>query len=260
MIAIGIVQRKFKFFRIITVHEILCGNIFFSINPFDQQQKTSSNIKHEKFVPSPEISLSGPEPTISQSNRDSFYPTNQNYRPNKHSVHFHSSAPITTISNWKHSQELQSLPKHFPKFEEEIEQQKENEKFIFPPSSDSGKWYFMPDKHRIEATEKPKPSGNGKWKWVLDDDELDKPYFPANYSPLKTLDYAAPSIPPNDFSYTYEIPSTDSMHNAFNQQSNVEPNSLSTTSSSFDSERDNPFSFSNGILKHKSKAKGNEAK
>lgn len=254
-------------------------SFLYSIAKVEQHEKTSSNVKHEKFVPSPEISLSGiviPEPVVPQTtSNDNFYPVNQYYRPVKHSVHFHSSSPITsTNSNWKHSQSLDSLPKSFPKFEDEVNQYKETEKFTLPPSSyDNNKWFFMQEKLRVETTEKPpRPSGSGKWKWVSDEEEQDTRNPTNNYNPLTPSSFPSfpsfpsiPSIPPNDFSYTFEIPSTDSTPFSFGStkydgfdQSNIE--GPSTTLSTSDSEWESPLTSSNGKLKHKSKGYGKGAK
>lgn len=115
----------------------------------------------------------------------------------------------------------------------------------------------MPEKPRVEE-KPPKPSGGGKWKWVADDEEDDtlNPITP------KSL----PIIPHNDFSYTFEIPSTDSTPYSFDstkyegldQQSHIE--GPSTTLSTSDSEWESPFTSSNGKLKHKNKGigKGNK--
>ncbi|XP_037029762.1 uncharacterized protein LOC119069732 [Bradysia coprophila] len=229
----------------------------------EQHEKTSSNVKHEKFVPSPEISLSGIEirrPSGESKTNDNFYPLSHYYQPVKHSLHFHSSAPITSNSNWKYSSSnLDSLQKNYPKFEDEIQQQrqKEIEKFTFPPPSiDSSKWYLMPDRPSIESTDKPsgRPSGGGgKWKWVSDDEEeqdkrsaLSQPNFP--------------TIPPNEFSYTYEIPTTDSTPFSVNKYEGVDQplngEIASTALGVSESEWESPFTSSNGKLKHKGKGKG----
>lgn len=218
-------------------------------------------MKHEKFVPSPEISLGGIEiqqPTVPQAN-DNFYPISQHYHPVKHSLHFHSSSPITSNSNWRHSSNLESLQKNYPKFEDEVQQHKESEKFTWPPSSnDNNKWYLMPEKPRVESTEKPpRPSGGGKWKWVSDEEEEQDKRSLSNYLPT-----TFPSIPPNDFSYTYEIPSTDSTPFSFgttkyegiDQLSNIE--GTSTSLGTLESGWESPFTSSNGKLKHKTKGTG----
>lgn len=229
----------------------------------EQHEKTSSNIKHEKFVPSPEISLSGIEiqqPSLageSKSN-DNFFPMSHYYHPVKHSVHFHSSAPIVSNSNWKHHTHLESLQKNYPKFEDELQRQKEIEKFTFaPPVVDSSKWYFAPERPIIESTEKPslRPSGSGKWKWVSDEEEEQDKRIAL--SPVHI-----PTIPTNEFSYTYEIPSTDSTPFSFNKYEGSEQPSMlngevpSTTLENTESEWESPFSSSNGQLKHKGRAKG----
>lgn len=217
-------------------------------------------MKHEKFVPSPEISLSGIEiqqPAVTQTNDNNFYPMSQYYHPVKHSLHFHSSAPITSNSNWRHTPDLESLPKNYPKFEDEVQQHKEKEKFTWPPSAnDNNKWFYVPEK----STEKPsRPSGGGKWKWVSDEEEEQEKRSPNSYLPI------IPSIPPsNDFSYTFEIPSTDSTPYSFGstkyegieQQSNFEAPSTPTSLGTLESEWESPFTSSNGKLKHKTKGKG----
>lgn len=218
-------------------------------------------MKHEKFVPSPEITLSGIEiqqPVVHQTN-DNFYPMSKYYHPVKHSIHFHSSAPITSNSNWRHSANLESLQKNYPKFEDEVQKQKENEKFTWPPSSNGdSKWFVIPEK----PTEKPSKPG-GKWKWVSDDEEEQdkRTYLPIIPSTL-------PSIPSNDFGYTFEYPTTDSTPFSFgsnfgltkyegiDQQSNVERPGAPTTSGTLEAEWESPFTSANGNLKHKSKGKG----
>lgn len=231
-----------------------------SSNKIEQHEKTSSNVKHEKFVPSPEISLSGIEiqqPSQESKANDNFYPLSQYYHPVKHSVHFHSSAPIisNSNSNWKHPSNVDSLQKNYPKFEEELQQQrhKEHEKLTFPPPLiDSSKWYFMPS---IEPTDKPslKPSGSGKWKWVADeDDEQEKRNVISHAHP--------PTIPPNEFSYTYELPTTDSTPFSFNKYEGIDQplngEVPSTAVGSAESEWDSPFTSAGGKLKHKGKGKG----
>lgn len=163
-------------------------------------------------------------------------------------------------SNWKNSPNLESLQKNYPKFEEERQQYKESEKFTWPTTTsyDNNKWYYIPEKPRVEVTEKPpKPSGGGKWKWVADEDDEEDTRNPSNFNTVPPK-----SIPPNDFSYTFEIPSTDSTpysfdlpkFEGFDQQSPVE--GPSTTLSTSDSEWESPFTSSNGKLKHKSKGNG----
>lgn len=239
----------------------------YSNSKVEPHEKTSSNVKHEKFVPSPEISLSGVEiqqPSIPQA-KDNFYPISQYYQPVKHSLHFHSSSPITSNSNWKHSSNLESLQKNYPKFEDEVQQHKENEKFTWPPSSnDNNKWYLMPDKPRSENTEKPsKPSGGGKWKWVPDEEEEQDKRSLGSY--LSIIPTTLPTIPPNDFSYTFEIPSTDATPFSFgttslNKYEGIDqPTNSGETSTglgTFESGWEGPFTSSNGKLKHKNKGKG----
>lgn len=240
----------------------------------DQQEKTSSNVKHEKFVPSPEISLSGIEIQQPTTSKDNFYPISQYYQPVKHSVHFHSSSPITSNSNWRHSSTIESLPKNYPKFEDEVQQHhKEKEKFTFPtPTIDNSKWFFSPERPRIETTQKPSTrpisgSGSGKWKWVSDDDDDDDEPTKGNvknYLPIGSSTF--PPIPSNDFSYTFEIPSTDSTPFSFvptkyegsDQLLNGEGPPTSTALGGIESEWDGPFTSSNGKLKHKSKGKGSK--
>lgn len=227
-------------------------------------------MKHEKFVPSPEITLSGIEiqqPVVHEAN-DNFYPINQHHhhQPVKHSIHFHSSSPITSNSNWRHSPNLESLQNNYPKFEEEVQQHKEIEKFTWPPSSnDNNKWFYVPEKPRTANTEKPsKPSGSGKWKWVSDEEEEQDKRNSNYYLPI--ISSTLPPIPSNDFSYTFEIPSTDSTPFSFGstkyegveQQSNVEGSALTTTSGTLESEWESPFTFANGKLKHKNKGKGSK--
>lgn len=229
-----------------------------SSSKVEQHEKTSSNVKHEKFVPSPEISLSGIEiqhPSGESKSNDNFYPLSHYYQPVKHSVHFHSSSPIISNSNWKHPSNLDSLQKNYPKFEDELlhSRQKETEKFTFPPPTiDSSKWYLMPS---VENTDKPsiRPSGGGKWKWVSDDEEEQDKRNAIGSAHL-------PTIPPNEFSYTYEIPTTDSTPFSFNKYEGVDQplngEVPSTAVGNSESEWDSPFTSPSGKLKHKGKGKG----
>ncbi len=234
----------------------------------EQQEKTSSNVKHEKFVPSPEISLSGIEiqqPAGPQS-KDNFYPVSKYYHPVKHSVHFHSSTPITSNTDWRHLSNLESLQKNYPKFEDEVQHQqhKESEKFTVPPSSiDNSKWFFMPERPKSENIEKPpsRPSSSGKWKWVSDEEEEEQDKRNAN----KYLPIIPPTYPSNEFSYSFEMPSSESTPFSFGstkyegsdqQLSGEIPSTSTSLGSPLESEWESAYTSSNGKLKHKSKGKG----
>lgn len=233
----------------------------------DQHEKTSSNIKHEKFVPSPEISLSGIEISKPSGHNDNFYPTSQYYHPVKHSVHFHSSTPIVSKSNWMHPTDLDSLQKDYPKFNDELKQNhqnhKDHEKLTFPsPTIDNTKWYFSVDRPRIESTEKPAIRPSGKWKWVSDDEEEQEKRN--IYQPISPSTF--PQFPTNEFSYTFDVPSTESTpfsyattkYEEHDQLLNGESPPTSILSGS-EAEWDSPFSSNNnGKLKHSSKGKGSK--
>lgn len=158
----------------------------------DQQQKsTAQQIKHEKFVPSPELDEPSEPPqlhTTAFKQTDNFYPTNQYYKPLAAHGFYHGTANhipagiINSSSKWKHTKELppsppintyhqlveQSEHSHVKPFSHGHEKGK---KLLWNPANENGQWVWMPNQEQtIEkipptATEVPAE----KWKWNFND-------------------------------------------------------------------------------------------
>lgn len=223
-----------------------------AINQIDQQQKsTAEQVKHEKFVPSPELddeSSQQQTPTVAykqnffRQSSDNFFPTNQYFKPMVHGSYHGTSSKIPGItansspsSQWKYSaakdlpivhrnrhiNEQQNQPLHLQSLEHDVyanEREKPN-KLLWNPTGGNGQWVWMPN---YEQT-------------------IDKiPFSPPTTSTTTTTTTTSPEHVKWNYNEIYnETPVKFYNHYHQHQQHAISPISQHTTVKS----KDHPYSF-----------------